>query len=170
MNAAATAATRDFVITRVVDAPRDLVWKSWTEVDRLRQWWGPKGATVFHATLDLRPGGIFHYGMRMPEGFEIWGRFVFRKISAPNELEFISSFSDPQGEVTRAPFFDGKWPLRILTVVSFVEQGGRTQVTVRWSPSEATDVERAMFDSQHESMNQGWSGTFEQFSDYLQRA
>jgi uncharacterized protein YndB with AHSA1/START domain len=168
--AASTPTDRDFVITRVVNAPRDLVWKSWTEVERLKEWWGPKGATVFFATLALKPGGAFHYGMRTADGMTIWGKFVFREISAPHTLVFLSSFSDEQGGVTRAPFFDGQWPMQLLSTITFAERDGKTEVTVRWAPSDATEAERAMFASQFDSMNGGWGGTLEQLNAYLARA
>jgi uncharacterized protein YndB with AHSA1/START domain len=163
-------ASEDFVISRVVDAPRDLVWRSWTEVERLKQWWGPKGVKVFHATLDLRPGGTFHYGLRTPDGFEMWGKFVYREISAPNRLVFASSFADADGNVARAPFFDGKWPLQIMSTVTFAERNGKTEVSVRWAPDQATAAELATFVGARDSMQQGWSGTFEQLNDYLAKA
>src|SRR5262245_34628249 len=119
MSAAAAATSvptdREFVISRTVNAPRDLVWKAWTQVDRLKAWWGPKGATVFFATLELKPGGAFHYGMRAADGFTMWGKFLFREIEAPQRLVFLSSFSDEKGGLTRAPFFDGKWPMHMRT-------------------------------------------------------
>ena len=157
----------DFVATRIVAAPRDLVWKSWTEVDRMKQWWGPKGFKVFHATLDLRPGGTFHYGMKSPDGHDMWGKFVFREITPPSRLVLMSSFSDPQGDITRAPFPGLQWPLRMLSIITFAELGVKTEVSVRWSPHEATAEEQATFDGMHDSMRQGWGGTFDQLADYL---
>lgn len=62
---------REFVISRVFDAPRDLVFKAWTEEERLTHWWGPKGFKLRSCKLDLRPGGFFHYGMQAPNGAEI---------------------------------------------------------------------------------------------------
>jgi len=55
---------KPFVISRDFDAPRDLVWKSWTEPERLKHWWGPKGFVVHTCKVDLRPGGRFHYGLK----------------------------------------------------------------------------------------------------------
>ena len=101
----------EFVISRVFDAPRDLVWKAWTEPDRLLKWWGPRGFDILSTKVDLRVGGIFLYHLRSPQGLEIWGKFVYREISPPKKLVYINSFSDPAGGTTRAPFFDGKWPL-----------------------------------------------------------
>ena len=72
---------RVLVITRVFDAPRELVWKAFTDPERMRQWWGPKGFSVIASKMDLRPGGTYHYGMRAPDGTPMWGRFVYREIA-----------------------------------------------------------------------------------------
>ncbi len=157
----------EFVITRVFDAPRDRVWSAWTEPDRLKQWWGPKGFVVHTCKVDLRPGGVFHYGMRAPDGSDVWGRFVYREIVAPKRLVFVVSFSDPKGGVTRHPWSEN-WPLQTMSTVEFEEQGaGKTRVTVRWIPHEASDMERKTFAEGRESMQQGWTGTLDQFAGYL---
>ena len=160
---------KPFEITRVFDAPRDKVWKAWTETERLKQWWGPKGFKVHTCKVDLRPGGVFLYGMTTPDGKDMWGRFVYREIQAPNKLVFIVSFSDPQGGVTRHPW-SANWPLQTLSTVTFEEQGRKTKVTVQWVPHDATEVERKTFDEGRDSMKQGWGGTMDQFSDYLKKA
>src|SRR5437899_786150 len=83
---------RELAITRTVDAPRELVWKAFTEAERLVHWWGPQGsATVVHA-LDFRPGGVFHYSIRSPDGQVIWGTFVYHDIQAPERMVFVNSF------------------------------------------------------------------------------
>jgi uncharacterized protein YndB with AHSA1/START domain len=79
---------------------------------------------------------------------------------------FINSFSDPEGGLTRHPWAP-EWPLQMLTVITFDERDGGTLVTVRWSPYDASDLERATFDSGHDSMRGGWTGTFEQLAEYL---
>ena len=71
---------KDFVMSRVFDAPRDLLWKCFTEPERMKQWWGPKGFTVIAATMDLRVGGTYHYGMTAPNGSTMWGLFTYREI------------------------------------------------------------------------------------------
>lgn len=97
------SAENEFVITRTFDAPRDLVWKAHTEPERLKQWWGPKGFTMLSCKVDLRPGGLFHYGMRSPDGQVMWGKFIYREIVKPERLVFIVSFSDEKGGTTRHP-------------------------------------------------------------------
>lgn len=137
------------------------------EPDRLKQWWGPKGFVVHTCKVDLRPRGVFHYGMRAPDGSDVWGRFVYREIVAPKRLVFVVSFSDPKGGVTRHPWSEN-WPLQTMSTVEFEEQGaGKTRVTVRWIPHEASDMERKTFAEGRESMQQGWTGTLDQFAGYL---
>ena len=158
-----------FVISRVFDAPRDKVWKAWTEVERLKQWWGPKGFVVTHCKVDLRPGGIMHYCLRTPDGNEMWGKFAYREIVKLERLVWINSFSDKEGGTTVHPM-SPDWPREMLTKVTFEEQGGKTRVTVQWTPVDAsTGIERKTFEDGRGSMQQGWTGTFEQLEQYLAR-
>ncbi len=164
--AASETKTGPFVITRVYNVPREAVWKAWTERDALAQWWGPKGCTVEVAALDVRPGGIFHYGIDMPDGRRIWGRFIYREIEKPSRLVFVDSFSDEKGGITRA-FFSESFPLEILNIVTLAESGGKTTLRLEGSPINPTDKERAVFEGMHKSMEQGFGGTFDQLNDYL---
>lgn len=165
----ALEANRAFVISRVFDARLDIVWKSWTEAERLKQWWGPKGFIVHTSKVDLRPGGMFHFGMTAPDGSEMWGRFLYREIEAPRRMVYINSFSDAEGGLSRHPGHLN-WPLQILSTVTFKEAGGKTTATVRWETPDATELERKTFKDGHPSMQQGWTGTLEQLSDYLAQA
>jgi uncharacterized protein YndB with AHSA1/START domain len=160
----------DFVLTRVFDAPRDLVWKCFTEPERMRQWWGPKGFTVIAAKMDLRPGGSYHYGMKSPDGHAMWGKFVYREIVPQERMVFINSFSDEKGGITRHPMSAG-WPLELLSTFTFEDLGdGKTRFTIRWSPYKATEDEQKTFDAAHDSMTQGWGGTMQQLEAYLATA
>ena len=160
----------DFVIARVLDAPRDLVWKAFTEPERMRHWWGPKGFSVIASKMDLRPGGTYHYGMKGLDGSTMWGKFVFREITAPERMVFISSFSNEAGGTTRHPMAP-TWPLEMLSTFSFEEQpGGKTKVTIRWAPYNATEDERKTFDAGRDGMMKGWGGTIEQIEAYLAKA
>ena len=159
---------KDFVISRVYDAPRERVWQAWTEPERLKQWWSPPNFKTHTCKVDLRPGGMFLYGMRAPDGTEVWGRFIYREIVAPEKLVFIVSFSDPQGGRTRHPW-SANWPLDILSTVTFEAEGARTKVTVRWTPHEASELERKAFDEGRGSLSQGWGGTLDHLTAYLAR-
>lgn len=160
------AATETFTISRTFDAPRDLMFAVWTEPEHLRRWWGPKGFVVKQATCDLRPGGLFHYCLQAPDGSDIWGKFLFRKIVKPKLLEYINSFSNAKGETVRHPMQE-QWPLELLSIVTFSEANARTTVTVKWRPLEAAKLERKAFADGAPSMKQGWTGTFDQLETYL---
>jgi uncharacterized protein YndB with AHSA1/START domain len=160
---------QEFVITRVFDAPRDLVWKAFTEPQRMKEWWGPKGVTITKSEMDLRPGGSYHYAMRTPDGNTMWGKFVYREITPPSRMVFVNSFSDEAGGVTRHPMAP-TWPLEMLSTFSFEEEDGKTRFTVRWSPLNASAEERATFAAGHASMQQGWGGTLDKLAAYLAKA
>lgn len=159
----------DFVISREFDAPRDLVFKAYTEPERLAQWWGPKGFKVKVANVDLRPGGMFHYGMVGPDGSEMWGKFIYREIVPPERLIFIVSFSDESGGTTRHPMAP-TWPQEMLNIVTFTDHGDKTLITLRCSAYAASEEERATFKAGHRSMQGGFSGTFDQLAAYLAKA
>jgi len=155
-----------FVISRTFDAPRNKAWRAWSEPERMKQWFSPKGITAKSATMDFRPGGTYHYCMVAPDGREMWGKAVYREIDPPRRLVWVNSFSDEQGGVTRHPLAP-TWPLEMLTTVTFTERNGGTKVTVQWVPLDPTEEERRTFDGGHESMRQGWTGTFDQLEAYL---
>jgi uncharacterized glyoxalase superfamily protein PhnB len=161
------SAGANFSMSRVFDAPRELVWKCFTEPERMKQWWGPKGFKVIASKMDLRPGGTYHYGMKAPDGSTMWGKFLYRQIVPQERMEFINSFSDEGGGTTRHPL-SKDWPLLLLSVFTFEDQpDGKTKFTVTWSPHQATDAECKTFDSSHDSMRQGWGGTMDQLAGYL---
>ena len=118
-NAAEGSTDQAFVITRIFDAPRELVFRVWTEAEHLKQWFGPKGFTMLVAKMDFRPGGMFHYCMHSPNGKEMWGKFVYREIVPPVKIIWVNSFSDKDGGLTRHPFSSAMWPLQMLTEVMF---------------------------------------------------
>ena len=158
-----------FVLTRVLNAPRELVFKAFTEPERLLHWWAPKGFTMRAGTLDLRPGGVFHYCQVSPGGQELWGKFVYREVVPPERLVFVSSFADEQGNTMRAPF-SPTWPLEILSTIVFSEQDGRTTLAMRGVALDAGEAERATFVEASRSLEAGWGGTLRQLEEYLARA
>jgi uncharacterized protein YndB with AHSA1/START domain len=157
---------QDFIISRVFDAPRELVWKAFTDPEHMKNWWGPKGFTPRVARMDFRPGGSYHYCMRSPDGHDMWGKFVYREIVAPERIVFINSFSDEEGGLTRHPM-SPTWPLEMLSTFTFSEHQGKTTLTIRWSPYNATEEERKTFEDGRKGMDQGWTGTLDQLENYL---
>jgi len=162
------AGSEELVITRSFDAPRDLVFKVWTDVAHLAKWWGPKGAKMKHTALDLKPGGTFHYCMEFG-GSEMWGKFTYRDISAPERLIFISGFSDKDGNMTKAPFpgMEDKFPLEVLNIWTFEEKDGKTLATGRALPFNASQEQRDFFKGMNASMQGGNKGMLDQLEAYL---
>jgi uncharacterized protein YndB with AHSA1/START domain len=155
-----------FVITREFNAPRELVWKAWTERERMMQWFGPCGSTIPVARMDFRVGGEFHYCMRTADGNEMWGKWTFREIFAPQKIVLANSFADKDGNAIRPPF-PGVWPLHMLTETTFAERDGKTTITLKWLPIDASAEEIQTFDKMRGSFTQGWTGTFDQLDAYL---
>jgi uncharacterized protein YndB with AHSA1/START domain len=159
---------RDFAITREFNVPRELMFKIWTQTEHLNQWFGPKGVTIVSPKNDLRPGGVFHYGMRTDDGTVMWGKRIYLEIVPPERLVFIVSFSDEQGGVTRHPV-SVDWPLETSSTVTFAEHEGKTAVTIQWAPHNASESERKAFDDGRNEMKRGWTGTLDQLNAYLTR-
>lgn len=159
----------EFTITRTINAPRARVWKAVSEKDELAQWWGPKGSTLRVIQLDFRPGGIFHYAMQFQPGHDMFGRFIYREIVAPEKIVFVSSFSDEQGGITRAPFpqIGETWPLEVLNTWTLTETGGKTTLHLSGGPLNANEAEHKTFVGMFDSMRQGFGGTFDQLDAYL---
>lgn len=94
------------------------------------------------------------------------GKWVFREIVVPERIVFVNSFSDENGGLTRHPL-SPTWPLELLTTITFAEEVGKTKLTLRWIPVNATEDERKTFNGGRESMKMGWTGTFENLDAYL---
>ena len=160
-DAGAGSVGQGFVSTRVFDAPRELVFRSWTEPEHLKRWWGPKGFTTPFCEIDLRPGGVFLYCMRSPEGRDHWGKGVYREIVVPERIVLTSSFADAQGNVVPATHYgmSPEWPLETLLTVAFEEEAGKTRVTLRYE-----DVPPGV---DRDETQQGWSESLERLGEYL---
>jgi uncharacterized protein YndB with AHSA1/START domain len=89
--------TERMVVTRVFDAPRELVWKAWTDPKYVMQWWGPKGFTCPSCEIDFRVGGKFLWCMRTPDGQDGWNGGEYREIVPHEKIVFSMYFADSKG-------------------------------------------------------------------------
>lgn len=160
------ATTKEFVFSRTVDAPIDVVWKAHTDMESLTKWWGPKGFKWVFGKLSLKPGGMLHYGMQSPDGRTMWGKAVYREITAPEKLVFVVSFSDEKGGVAAHPYAPN-WPKEVLNTTTFEAQGNKTNITLRGIPIHASEQEEQAFAAGFEGMNAGFGGMLDQLEDYL---
>jgi uncharacterized protein YndB with AHSA1/START domain len=147
---------RALVLTRIFDAPRELVWRAWTDPKHLAQWWGPQGFTNPVCEIDLRPGGRLRIVMRAPDGVEYPMIGVFREISPPARLVFTNIAVDQVGK----PILDG------LTTVLFVEQDGKTKLTLQTRAAVLVDYAAAYL----AGMEAGWTQSLERLADRLANA
>jgi uncharacterized protein YndB with AHSA1/START domain len=156
-----------FEISRNFDAPRELVWRAWTEPQRVAAWFGPKGSGPTRVIRhELRPGGVFLSSQVIPGGQEIWGKHVYREVVPISRLVWVHSFSDEHGALARHPL-NPTWPLELLTTVTFDDLGARTRVTLQWMPINASEAERKTFSDARPGMQVGWTGSFEQLGEVL---
>jgi uncharacterized protein YndB with AHSA1/START domain len=159
--------SKPFILTRTFDAPRKLVWETMTQAEHLKHWMSPTGQ-LSHATVDLKPGGIFHYAMAMEDGSTMWGKWTFKQIVPPEKLVVIVSFSDADKGETRHPLAAG-WPLETISTTTLTQENGKTVMRLEWSAHNATAAEQALFDSSHDGMTQGWSGSMNALETYLKQ-
>jgi uncharacterized protein YndB with AHSA1/START domain len=157
---------QDLVITRVFDAPLEKVWECFSDSAHLSQWWGPKHFHVLYANMVAMPEGEFFYIMNSPDGKEICGKWVFREFVNQKKLLFVSSFADNDGNIIRNPM-SVTWPLEIINDLTFVELDGKTNLTFRAEPINASEEERATFQNARELVKQGFEGTWKQLDAYL---
>jgi uncharacterized protein YndB with AHSA1/START domain len=161
-------AQSELAITHMFNAPRRLVFKAFTEAEKLAQWWGPKGMKVKINNLDVRPGGTFHYSMAKPDNNKkTWGVFHYQEIFTPEKIVFINHFSNKNGEVIRSPY-NAKWPLRVHNVLTLIEQDEQTIIMLTGKPIEPTAEEVQTFEASFKEMEKGFKSTFSQLEDYLE--
>ncbi len=142
-----------YVLERVFDAPRDLVWKTWTDGELLPRWYGPGIETVVHR-LDPRPGGLWLVEMQWG-GNSNYQRVEYTEVTAPERLVWLHSVSDADWNVIPNPVM-ADWPRVLLTTVTFAEEGGRTGMCLTWVPHEAGAAEIACFAAAMDGMDKGW--------------
>lgn len=154
-------------LKREFNAPRELVYKVWTEPDHFGNWWGPQGFTLEVVKMEVHPGGMFFGCQKSPDGQHVmWGKFVYQEVQPPEKLIWVQSFSDENGNTIRAPF-NAHWPLEILNILTLEEVEGKTILTLQGGPLNASDEEQAAYDAMAPMAAQGMEGTFEQLAHYL---
>lgn len=156
-------------IVREFNAPRELVFEAFSDAAHLGQWWGPVGSRTTVVSLDFRPKGLFHYKMESDMGI-MWGRFIYGQIKKPELIEFTLSISDEKAGITRAPFpgFE-QWPLEIFNIFTFTEKGGKTTITSKSYPVNATEEEIKCFIGNMDSFREGTTATLAQLDVYFSR-
>jgi uncharacterized protein YndB with AHSA1/START domain len=142
---------RELVIKRVFDAPRELVFKAWTDPEHLKQWSAPQGFTIPVAEGDLRPGGKWRSMMRKPDGTELWLGGVYREIVEPERLVFTHAWDDKNGKPGH----------ETVVTVTLVERDGKTEMTFRQGLFESAES--------RDGHQGGWTECFDRLEELLSR-
>lgn len=145
--------TERMVVTRVFDAPRELVWKAWTDPKYVMQWWGPKGFTAPVCKMDFRVGGKFLYCMRAPDGQEFWSGGEYHEIVPYEKIVSSMYFADSKGnKVEPAEFGIEHEAIEGAHDVTLFEDLGNGQTKLTFIGNET--MENAIKTGQLEGMNQ----------------
>ncbi|MFA5388760.1 MAG: DUF1579 family protein [Candidatus Omnitrophota bacterium] len=156
----------EILITRIFDAPAEVLFKEWTDPEHLKRWWGPRGFTLPVYTADLKPGGVTHYCMRSPEGKDYCGIGTFREITSPERIVYNDAFADEKGNPVSAAYYglNTGWPMETKVSVTFEEQeGGKTKLTLRHTAPGAPASELKL-------CREGWSESLDKLAEELARS
>ncbi|MCE9600562.1 MAG: SRPBCC domain-containing protein [Spirochaetia bacterium] len=120
------------VIERLLDAPREVVWRAWTVPEERMRWWGPTGYTSPACKIDLKVGGKYLFCMETPEGQKMYSTGVYREIVLNERLVYVDSFSDGDGNVVSAEAYGmpATIPLEMKITLTFEDVGGKTKLTI----------------------------------------
>lgn len=110
---------REIVITRLLNAPRELVWEAWTNQEHVGNWWGPRGFTTTTHEMDVRPGGMWRFIMHGPDGIDYKNKIVYVEVLKPERLVYEHGGEDETEDV------------QFRATITFVEQAGKTELTMR---------------------------------------
>lgn len=142
-------ADRELVIMRVFRAPREAVFRAWTDPEQARQWWGPVNYPAAHLEMDTRPGGNWRICLRSTEGGpDLWQHGIFREVVPHERLAFTFVWEE-----------EGERGLETLVTIDFADQGGKTLMTFRQSPFQSA--------KERDGHGWGWNSTFDRLDEEL---
>jgi uncharacterized protein YndB with AHSA1/START domain len=162
-------AIRPVIVSRVISAPQEMVYEAWTQPEQLMRWWGADGLTVPECEIDLRPGGVFYYCMRSPNGTEYRCRGTYQEVNDPDRLVFTNTFVDADGRPARHPDLPD-WPRETLVHVTFATHEEGTHITLQQAVSKADQTEAEGFERGREGAQEFWAMTLDCLADNLAHA
>lgn len=154
----------NYVLERTFAAPRELVWRTWTDPLLLARWYGPNVETIIHE-LDVKPGGLWLNEMKM-RGQSSYQRTEFIEVVAPERLVCLMANADAQWNIVANQMMPD-WPRVLLTTVTFEEALGDTSMRLVWTPHDASEAEIACFAAAMDNMGKGWSAGMQLLEDLL---
>lgn len=154
-----------YINDRIFDAPRDLVWRTWTDPELLARWYGPGVETIIHE-FDLKPGGVWLNEMKWGEKSDR-SKMAFQEVVPQEKLVWHHASTDAEWNVASNPMMPD-WPRMLLTTVTFEDQGSQTKVRLTQVPMDATEAEIKCFATAMAGMDNGWGKGFSILDEMLQ--
>jgi uncharacterized protein YndB with AHSA1/START domain len=145
-----TPSSREIALTRVFDAPRDLVFEAHTSCEHMSQWWGPRKYEMVSCEIDFRPGGTWRIVHRGPDGEEYGFHGEYREIVRPERIVWTFEFDGFPGQVT-------------VETLTLEEHNGKTTVT----GTSLFDTAEARDQMLQSGMESGASESYERLDEYL---
>ncbi|HEY1172435.1 MAG TPA: SRPBCC domain-containing protein [Verrucomicrobiae bacterium] len=126
-------------ITRLFDAPREFVFRAWSDTAHLSRWFAPNGCTIQFKRLEFRAGGSFHSCIRTPDGYECWCVGDYREITPNERIVYTMAIADERGQRIdpSTKGMDPTWPAETVLTVIFEDVDGQTRLTLHQTVDEA---------------------------------
>jgi len=133
--AAVSEQTKDLVIERIFDAPREQVWRAWTDPELFMRWWGPSTFTSPTCRMDVRPGGRYVWSMRDPDGNDYYSAGTFLEVVPPERLVYTDSFADKDGNIIPPSTYgmSDAFPTELTVTVTLEDLGKQTKMRTTFS-------------------------------------
>jgi uncharacterized protein YndB with AHSA1/START domain len=147
---------RELILSRVFDAPRELVFEMYSKCEHIRHWWGPGEWPVTFCKMDFRVNGIWHYCMSGPDGQESWGKGIYQEIVRQQKIAWKDYFSDKDGNINE------KMP-GMLNHIELADYRGKTKITSLTHFSTPEEMKKIMEMGVIEGINMA----FDQLEDYM---
>ncbi|MCC3859598.1 SRPBCC family protein [Pseudemcibacter aquimaris] len=154
-----------YKLKRIFDAPRELVWRTWTDPELLNQWYGPGADTIIHE-FDLSPEGQWLNEMKYGEN-SFFQKVIFKEVNEPEKIIWHHhSSTDENWNDIPSPMMPN-WPALLLTTVTFIDQGDQTNVILTQTPMNASNDEIAGFSAMMSKMDGGWGSGYKIIDEIL---
>jgi len=155
------------ILTREFDAPIQLVFDAWTQVEHLKNWqFSENGFTCEYVSADIKPGGSSLHKMATPNGFEMWLLTKYEEISPPEKLVFRQYMSNEAGDILTNPQMTN-WPKEMRATVKLEDVDGKTKLQFIWEPIDPTEEEVETFEASCAQHGDGWGAGLNQLTLYL---
>ncbi len=155
------------IITREFDAPRQLVFDAWTQVEHLKNWMFPQqGFTCEYVSAEIKPGGTSLHKMTAPNGHEMWLLTKYEEVNSPDTLVFRQYMSNEAGDILPNMQMPN-WPKEMRATIKLEDQNGKTKLQLIWQPIDPTKEEAEAFEASRAQHGNGWGAGLEQLTRYL---